>query len=409
MRKDMEKLNILPLQGVVQHYDWGGFSYLPELLGQDNAAGHPFAELWLGAHPKGPSRLQWKNKETDLRRLLDQRAEELLGTAVAERFDGDLPFLLKVLDVRQMLSIQAHPTIERARAGFEREEQAGIPADAPNRNYRDRNHKPELGLALTDFYLVHGFRSADAIADTLRHQPGWAGLEAQLNEGGIRGLYQFIMELDQQQVDQLLEPVYGRLRQLHTRGQLNDKSTADYWAWRAFQQYSQDGQHDRGVFSLYWFNIVHLQPGEAIFQAAGIPHAYLEGVNIELMANSDNVLRGGLTPKHIDVPELLDNLVFEPVSPHILRAEKTTAVWKCYESPVEDFRLCRGDLSTGETARLENGPAVYLLMQGRVQAGEYAFGPGEAFFLPAGLPAVVTASEETVLYRAAANYQNPSA
>ncbi len=391
----------LPLRGVIQHYDWGGYDYLPKLIRQDNTEREPWAELWLGAHPKGPAHVRAAGAKLDLRQLICENPRQLLGTQVDGEYEHELPFLLKVLDVREMLSIQAHPNREAARAGYEREENAGISPNASHRNYRDRNHKPELGVALTDFYLLHGFRDEAAIRRTLDEIPSWEPLRAVLSEGGVRGLYQHVMELPQEQVNSLLEPLYRQLES-DAMAELLHRAQPGFWAHRAFRQYTRDGDYDRGIFSIYWFNLVHLEPEEGIFNAAGVPHAYLEGVNVEIMANSDNVLRGGLTPKHIAVKELLDNLVFDAITPRILRPREEPDGWRHYDTPAPDFHLARRGLTYDQYFREQAGPAIYLVLRGEITLNaEGRYKTGDSFFLPHGVKIDIRCeSAEAEVFRA---------
>ncbi|MBC6993471.1 mannose-6-phosphate isomerase, class I [Neolewinella lacunae] len=370
------------IEGILQSYAWGGTQFLAEFLQQPNPSQGPQAELWLGAHPKGPAKVV--GSETTLDVLIDENPQQMLGPTVAARFSATLPFLFKVLDVREMLSIQIHPTKAAAEAGFAREEAAGIPRTADHRNYRDPNHKPELGVALTDFYLLHGFRNPDEIRQTLQSVPGWQALEPYLRRG-IPELYRYVMEAGQDRVDELLHPLAGQLR--NTSG--HDRSTPAFWARRALEQYTREGHYDRGIFSIYWFNIVHLRPGEGIFQDAGIPHAYLAGSCLELMANSDNVLRGGLTPKHIDVPELLAHIDCSAVTPQILQPAPGPGDWKHYPTPAPDFSLSLQDATAGDrvTADCPLGPAILLLLDGQVKheaSGLQLHTRQRAAFLPAG-------------------------
>lgn len=347
--------NIFRLRGVVQHYDWGGYAFLPKLLGQANHEQRPWAELWLGDHPKGPACIQLGDQWLPI--------DQMEGREDAPPREP-LPYLFKVLDVRKMLSIQLHPTREQAAAGYAREEAAGIPRLAPNRNYKDRNHKPEMMVALTDFWLLHGFRDESAIAETLVRVPGWAALVAPLEEGGLSGLYRQVMEAPQAEVDALLRPLRDQLAEWNP----TDPDEPDYWAWQAFQDYTRDGHFDRGLFSIYWFNLLRLAPGEGIFQGAGVPHAYLRGVNVELMANSDNVLRAGLTSKHIDVPELLACADIEPLAPNILKGEPKPPFGWQYPVPVPDFVLYRWEIPAGAgRERMVSGPTIYLVLAGQGQ------------------------------------------
>jgi mannose-6-phosphate isomerase len=297
----IEPNNIYKLKGAVQHYTWGGFEYIPELLGIDNAAKVPFAEYWMGAHQSAPSLLQNNDELIGLNEVLSLHPF-LLGKQVEASFH-QLPYLFKVLDVKEMLSIQVHPTKEEAEKGFEAEEEKGIALNAPNRNYKDRNHKPEVMIALSDFWLLHGFKPEAALKETLNSIPQFRSLAPVFEAEGYKGLYSYVMELPQKGVDALLLPLVlteVRKRTYHE----SEKNEPGYWVGEYYLN-KQAKNIDKGIFSIYFLNLVQLEQGQGIFQAAGIPHAYLQGQNVELMASSDNVLRGGLTNKHIDVAELI--------------------------------------------------------------------------------------------------------
>lgn len=394
----MPPSTLVPLHPTLQPYAWGGTRFLADLLNRPNPDGEPMAELWLGTHPKGPAEIVGQDQTLD--QYVADDPERILGKDVVKRFGG-LPFLLKILDVKDMLSIQVHPTKEAAEIGFAREEENGPDRSAPDRNYRDDNHKPELGVALTDFYLLHGFRSEAAIRETLNIVPGWAELEKALDNGGVKNLYRHVMEADRTDVNRLLQPLVDSL------GQESDytREQPEFWARRAVSQYSEGGNHDRGLFSIFWFNVVHLKPGEGIYQDAGIPHAYLEGVCVELMANSDNVLRGGLTPKHIDVPELLDKTRFEAVTPEKLTPTDAAGGWQRYPTPAPDFQLYRANLDAGETLTVDSarGPEILLLLDGAVEetnGGPRLDAGRRAAFVPAGVRTTLQTGSETVIYRA---------
>lgn len=391
-----------PIEGTLQHYAWGGYNFLPNLLGRGNPRHEPTAELWLGTHPKGPTRLSDHDRTLD--DFIAANPVTLLGNSTATAFGHRLPFLFKLLDVREMLSIQVHPTKEAAAAGFAREEANGPPRDAPNRNYRDDNHKPELGVALSDFYLLHGFRSATAILRTLNDLPGWTEFIPELMANGPRAIYRRVMTAGQAQINEWLAPVVDYLED----EQPTDPDHPDYWAARAVERYSQNGNHDRGMFSIYWFNLVHLRPGEGIFQAAGVPHAYLRGSCVEIMANSDNVIRGGLTPKHIDVPELLRHVRTEAVTPKILYPQVLADDWDEYPVPVNDFSLGVAEKKAGEDLRLSDktGPSVLFLLSGHVKdiaSGTELHHRQRAVFVPAGLDLTFMVLEDAVVYRAGVN------
>lgn len=352
------------IEGVVQPYNWGGKTFISGLLGQSNPEGRPYAEYWLGAHPAGPSKVMLGEKaHTSLPALIQSDRERYLGTAVNTQF-GRFPYLLKILDVKDMLSIQVHPTKRDAEEGFRKENEAAVPLDAPNRNYKDDNHKPEMMVALSEFWLLHGFSSQ--IEKSLGQHAFFAPFISVFKDRGIEGLYQTLMELPQQEVDALLQPHAERILPLYASGRL-EKTDPDFWAARAVNNLCSDGHLDRGIFSIYLFNIVRLQPGEGIFQGAGLPHAYLEGQNIELMSNSDNVLRAGLTPKYIDIPELLRNTEFVVTIPKIIAGNLNNTVQQ-YPAEVPDFGLTALHIPKGEKLTFDiSSPHLFLSLQGKGQ------------------------------------------
>jgi len=376
----MKSDRLFKLQGVVQHYDWGGFDFIPKLLGQSHPSGRPCAELWMGSHANGPALVLNGEYLFPLPDLIASAPREILGESVAARFENCLPYLFKVLDARKMLSIQAHPTLGQAAAGFAAEEKAGVPLNAATRNYKDRNHKPEVHVALTDFWMLHGFRPLEDIADSLetvvelrplmpdfRERLKIAGNDPAMRALLLRMLYERVMTMPQDQVDQLLNPLLRRLKKQPTA----DKDDPDFWAARAAREFPlPDGHRDRGIFSIYLLNLVRLKPGEATYQSAGTLHAYLEGVNVELMANSDNVLRGGLTPKNIDVPELLRVLNFSDGKPEIIHGKSASAVETIFPTPAAEFQLSRIQLGDKQSFRsgTRNGPDFLIVLNGAVTA-----------------------------------------
>ncbi len=380
-------MSIYKLKGVVQHYAWGGTKFIPNLLNVINKEQAPFAELWMGTHIKGISKVETVDGEIELTDLIKKAPANKLGKKAAADFNNKLPFLFKVLDVNSMLSIQSHPTKKAAEIGFAKESKTDIAVTAPNRTYRDDNHKPEVMVALTNFWLLHGFKSIEAIQEVLEI-PAFASLKTAFAENSIFQLYKTIMEMPQTEVDKLLAPLWKRLKPLHEKKELA-KASADYWAAQAFVDYTIDGHFDRGIFSIYLFNLVNIKKGDGIFQAAGIPHAYLEGVNMELMANSDNVFRGGLTQKHIDVPELLAHLVFDSVTPAILQGTTISDVEKVFKTPAPDFELSQIVLAKNKEYRSTqtSSAETLIVMDGTVVANfngkKLAFSKGESFFVEA--------------------------
>lgn len=392
---------VLPLEGAVQHYAWGGYHFIPDLIGAANPEQQPYAELWLGTHPRGPARVSLDGRSVGLDALIEASPRAFLGPEIARRFDGRLPFLLKILDVRKMLSIQAHPTKAEAEAGFARENEQGIPRNAPHRVFKDDNHKPEVMVALSDFWLLHGFRAPEAIARLSETLPGGAPLRDRLQSGDLKKLYRSLMEMPQAEVNRLLGPLRQHLA--GRAGQL-EKEHPDYWAWQAFEDYTTaEGAVDRGIFSIYLFNLVKLRPGQGIFQDAGIPHAYLQGTNVELMANSDNVFRGGLTQKHIDVPALMTHLRFEPVEPQLLEGTALSPVLRRYATPSPDFQLSRIELAAGGryVPAPTMTPRIFIMLEGAVAIDDDAFRRGGSFLVKAGAEVTLEAQQAAVLFEAA--------
>lgn len=392
------------LNGKVQHYAWGGYEYIPQLLHRENPDHRPYAEYWLGAHDKASSTISIDGKkDAALNELIARKPERFLGKETADRF-GRLPFLFKVLDVKDMLSIQVHPNKEEAEKGFARENAAGIPLDSPNRNYKDDNHKPEMMAALSEFYLLHGFRSESSLKEILNNVPELRSLYSYFDKKGYEALYTHVMNMPRLRVNEMLTPLLNRVFPLYKKGKLA-KTHPDFWASRAIDSGMTTKENpDKGIFSIYFLNIVRLHPGEGIFQAAGIPHAYLEGQNIELMANSDNVLRGGLTPKHVDVEELIKHTRFEGILPQILQGKGVNKYEVKYPSPVRDFTLTKIEINTGDIIDNHvNGPEIILVISGKaillstdhttlVQGNSILMLPGEDYKLKA--------IDNTLIYKA---------
>ena len=396
------KNNVYKLQGKVQHYQWGGEQFLPQLLQRSNPEHQHFAEYWLGAHDNAPSTIDGE----PAKKLNEYIAENppVLGSAVAKQF-GRLPYLFKVLDVKDMLSIQVHPSKQSAEEAFRKENEAGIPLTAAHRNYKDDNHKPELMVALGNFYLLHGFRAADKMHAVLSATPELQSLLPHFEGDDYRQLYSFCMEMEQPAVNTLLQPLLDRIIPLYKEGKLQ-KDDPHFWAARAALTFNAPGSIDKGIFSIYLLNLVHLKEGEAIFQDAGVLHAYLEGQNMEIMASSDNVLRGGLTPKHIDVPELMKHIRFDATIPQVIHGTKQNSYEEVYRSPAPDFELSRFLFHPGNAIYFPAGTTeIFIVMQGSVQFGREEEEPlllnkGESAVAFAGLEVQITALEEAVVFRA---------
>ena len=410
----------IALHPAVQHYAWGGTLFIPALLGVENPAGEPWAELWMGAHPRGPAEAEVEGTRIPLDRLIAAEPWLLLGPDAALHFAGRLPYLFKVLDVRVMASLQAHPDRAQAAEGFARENAAGVPLAAPERNYRDDNHKPEVQVALTDLWMLHGFRPLEEIADALAAEgelaPLAAGLEGRTAAAGrdpaarsavLRDLYARIMTMSQGEVNALIGPLLPGWAAAEAQGTLG-KDRHAFWALRAARTFGRpDGSQDRGIIAMFLLNLLHLKPGQGSFQPAGTLHSYLEGANVELMANSDNVLRGGLTEKHVDIPELLATLDFHDGRPPILEGRAASETGREYETPVEEFALERIEVTPGTpfSGGREHSADSLVVVEGAasVIAGGRALAlpRGACALLPAGLAYSVAArSPRAVLFKA---------
>ena len=390
----------------VQHYGWGDKSFIPRLLGAPTPAERPFAELWIGAHPDLPASARLEPGHlVPLNRLIASIPEAVLGPRTAAAFGDELPFLLKVLAAATPLSIQAHPNRAEAERGFAREEQLGIPPDDPKRNYRDCNHKPELLVALTNFHALRGFRPLEEIAAELARYPALAGLAGQLDGSvaALRRLYADFMRLPQADVDTVLAPVLAQ-----SRGRADDAGDPGRercrWLLDADELFSAGGHHDRGLLSFLLLNLLYLRPGEAIYLPAGELHSYLKGVGLELMASSNNVLRGGLTDKHIDVTALLEVLHIDPHDPEIIRPDRWPgqADILAYNSPAAEFALRRLQLRSGDTHALTPRAVMLgVLLDGEVNiAGAdttLALGSGGCFLVPAGCASAIRADRDADL------------
>ncbi|HUJ77276.1 MAG TPA: mannose-6-phosphate isomerase, class I, partial [bacterium] len=411
---------IIPLRCPVQHYAWGGYSFIPSLLGEPNPGSVPCAELWIGAHPLAPSEALLDGTWVRLDRLVQEAPEEILGPGDAGRFAAQLPFLMKVLDARTMLSIQAHPTKEQAAAGFARENQAGVPLEAPGRLYRDDNHKPEAHVVLTEFWMLHGFRPLEEISELWGSAPELvpvmpdfpsrlqaAGADTSARQALLQELYSAVMTMPQARVDRLLAPLLDRLA-TQERSAALDKDAPDFWALRASREMPLPGGHfDRGIFSIYLLNLLHLHPGEGTYQPAGTLHAYLEGTNVELMASSDNVLRGGLTPKSVDTGELLRILSYGDGRPRVLKGREDGGGLRTYETPAEEFVLDRLEAGPGTAIHGmgDRGAECLVTIEGSAQlvfgGTELKLGKGGAALAPAGIPYDLRFQEPgTLIFRA---------
>ncbi len=338
------------LTGSVQNYAWGSTSLLAALRGQ-SASDDPEAEIWYGAHPGSATLF---DDGTSLLDAIDADPAATLGADMVDRFGPKLPFLLKLLAAGSPLSIQAHPSIEQARAGFAAEEAAGIDRTSPKRSFRDDNHKPELICALTPFEALVGFRPVD---DTVSffEALSFTALNARLLEAGPKAIVEGVLDPSRGQLEgfDVMDLVAGLVEACaHHDGE---------WAAEAALVCRIDAQYrgDPGIIVAALLNYVTLEPGQALYLGAGNMHAYVCGLGVEIMANSDNVLRGGLTAKHIDVANLLDVVVPETITPELVSIDDQGA----YLTPAPEFSLRRLELDDQPKVV---GPSIVLSTESMV-------------------------------------------
>jgi mannose-6-phosphate isomerase len=386
------------LMNTVRHYPWGSRTVIPELLGEPSPADRPYAELWMGAHPDAPSVL---SNGTPLDKAIAEQPDALLGAAVHEKFGTRLPFLMKVLAADQPLSLQAHPTTEQARAGFAAEEAAGVPRDDSTRTFKDPFHKPELLLALTPVEALCGFRPVEESLHCLAKlqvselKPTIAALA----RGGLRAAIPQLIALSPDIRSVLVEAVAAAASRFVAA---HDPEFINTYRWAASLAQTYPG--DPGVVISLMCNHLTLSPGEAVFLPAGNLHAYLSGAGVEVMAGSDNVLRGGLTAKHVDLAALIEVLDFTDGRVPVIHPVLGPGGLR-YPVPVEDFDLTRCQLDAQSGSLTTRGPQVLLCTEGAAVLnsadGELTLEQGRSAFVPAGTP--VTASGPAVLYRVTTN------
>ncbi len=365
------------LTNPVRHYAWGSTTRIPDFVGA-TPTGEPQAELWIGAHDGDPSFLP---DGRPLNRAVAETPGSILGSRVADLFEGRLPYLMKVLAVEESLSLQVHPTSERARIGHHREADQEIPVDDPRRNYKDGSHKPELVYALTPFEGLAGFREiersvallrllqvpwADRVADTLESGPAYQALREVVAE--TLALTDGPLDRILGEVETAAQHALARLRREDpAHHHARDPHHVHHEAVRVFRlvaELTERYPRDPGVLVTLLLNHILLAPGEALFVKAGVVHAYLSGFGVEIMASSDNVLRAGLTPKHVDVPEVLTVTDFTPMPPPRWEPAERTDACVYLEPPVNEF-----DLTVARTPiqRLPRcGPRVLLVLDGTV-------------------------------------------
>lgn len=404
------------LHNAVRPYAWGSRTVLAELRGLPTPAPHPEAELWMGAHPGDPSRIVDGNGNAEsLLDVVDADPVGQLGAETARRWDERLPFLLKILAAEEPLSMQAHPAAAEAAAGYAREEAAGIRRDAPERNYPDPTAKPELVCSLTGFEVLAGFADCDRIVRLLRaiettELSGYVDLLAQQPDAdGLRALFTTWITLPQHRLDAVLPEVLDACaRHAAAEGPFATEC-------RTVLELGQAHPHDAGVLAALLLNRISLAPGDAMYLPPGNLHVYLRGTAVEVLANSDNILRGGLTPKHVDVPELLRVVDFGRGPIPVLRGQPaaSSSRLRVYRTDAAEFELSRAGWDVGQTdaVPLPGGtPQILVCTRGAAElvcqetGNVLSLARGSAAWLPASHPAVRlrpgTTAEPVQVFRA---------
>ena len=363
MLKHIEKLT-----NKIQNYAWGSHTAIPELMNKESVSDVPQAELWLGAHPKASSEIIINGKHKTIIKIIEESPNDILGKKTAAKFNNRLPYLFKILAAAKPLSIQAHPNKAMAVKGYDQENKNRIPIDAHNRNYKDNNHKPELICALTPFWALNGFRKIKDIIRLLEqiNYKGLNGYNVLKKEQNFQAFKHFFNEL------MIMQPVLQKNiieQAVKNAENLSNDNIIFEWIVKLNNEYPLDV----GVLSPILLNLIYLKPEQAMFLRAGTLHAYLGGTCIELMANSDNVLRGGLTPKHVDVPELLKNLDFNTQDVKIILPEESNIKYeKIYKTDADEFILSVIILKNGDryASPIKRSAEIIICTNGKGEISE---------------------------------------
>jgi mannose-6-phosphate isomerase len=389
--RTQDKQAAYKLRNTVQHYAWGRVDVIPRLLGLSNPDKKPWAELWMGDHPLAPSRAVLADgSDLGLNELIARDPAYFLSDTGRAR----LPYLLKILSAATPLSLQAHPSLEQARRGYEREEASGLPESSPERFYKDLNHKPEIIVALEPFTALCGFREPKKIEAAFALLAKKAGAKpgsvlasvasracAILSEGteALSDFYRWLGSLP------VLNARASAIEAAALAPSLAATGEGEADAWRCLSFLSSYYPGDPGVFAALYLNQLRLERLEGFFVPAGILHSYLGGTGVELMASSDNVLRGGLSPKKVDMDALAEVLRFEPFMPRVLKPESAFGAWSGYGELCPDFEL---SLAAGPAARSGAEPEILLCVEGAFTftsqgAADVTLASGSSVFVPA--------------------------
>ena len=331
-------IKIYKLRNPIRDYEWGSKTFISNLLGRDFPAEEPQAEMWLGTNPLSPSKVKINGSEGSLLEIINKDPVQMLGAKAAVKFSNKLPFLFKVLAAANPLSLQAHPAKKIAEEGFRLEDEQNIPLGSPERTYKDVNHKPELICALTGFEALCGFQPIAEIVERVKY----LGLEEYFpsidrRESTSNNLKKIFMGIMSEHNDEQPKKISVLINKISAAKARNDRDILIFkWVTKLAAIYP----YDMGVFAPLFLNLVKLSPGDALFINAGVLHSYLNGCGVEIMANSDNVLRGGFTNKKVDLPQLIKTLEFSANSLMKIKPEKNNNEI-IYKSPAYEFQLSK--------------------------------------------------------------------
>ncbi|WP_261817072.1 mannose-6-phosphate isomerase, class I [Vibrio gallicus] len=380
--KTIKKTSFFPMKNPIQNFQWGSKDALTKLFDTPNPKHEPQAELWMGAHPNASSAVNVGASTTLLNHLIAQDKSAFLSSGTAQKF-GELPYLFKVLAANSALSVQVHPNKQQAQQGYAKENELGIPLLAANRNYRDANHKPELVYALTSFQAMNGFRPYAEIQSLFAsltievlHAP-LAKFSQDLTAAGLERFFVQLLNLAGEEkikaIKQLLE---------YTQNNTQDP------LYKLISELKDQYPGDIGLFTPLMLNVLTLAPGEAMFLHAQTPHAYLKGTALEIMANSDNVLRAGLTPKHMDIDELVDCTKFTTShASELLNEPSQSNGVSCYSIPVDDFEFSVYHSPENQSVQSTSADILFAIEQSLTlthESGETCtIQKGQSVFVPA--------------------------
>lgn len=372
------------LNNSIKAYNWGHLTVLPELLGYENTDNTPQAELWLGMHPEGMSKVLQGDVLRDLSELIDQNKASFLGDKALEKFGAHLPFLFKVLAINEPLSLQVHPNKQQAEAGFAHENSAGLVMTDAKRCYKDANHKTELLCAWSDdVWALCGFRPYAEIHAEFSQlgsaplAPLVETLGANLNAEGLKEFIRTLLTLPKETVTPIMQDVLT-----YSAAQ---KSEPYRWLEKLQAMYPAD----MASLAPLYMNVVHVPKGKAIFVENGVLHAYLQGMGVEIMSMSDNVVRLGLTPKYVDIASLDTIVSFKPTT---VQFSETTAPHFNFTTPCDEFDLAHHSINASHHYALpaHNPAQIVLCVEGSLtifnseSASEpaYTLSQGQSFFVP---------------------------